>query len=615
MAGRGKHEQSRGAGESGGAVERQSGGPDKRASSAPDSCPDPSPPEAPPSGTENQEPKTRNSPSPSRRASAESMASKQRDISVAEFFTKNRHLLGFDNPAKALLTTVKEAVDNALDACEEAGILPDIDVAIRQCNGDERFRVSVRDNGPGIVKAQIPKIFGKLLYGSKFHSFKQARGQQGIGISAAGMYGQLTTGRPMVVVSRTGKGKPAFRLLVRIDAQKNQPEVLGEEQLEWDVDHGTSVDIELVATYRRGTRSVEEYLQQVAIANPHARIAYHPPAGQGDDVAWERVSEELPPEPREMKPHPYGVELGMLLKMLLSTKSRTLRAALVQDFSRVSTRVADEICAVAGVKPELRANRMQPEEVEAVHKAMQAVKLLAPPTSCVVPIGEELMRRGMESRFKGEFFTSSTRPPSVYRGNPFVVEVGLAYGGDIPADEPADVMRFANRVPLQYQKGACAVTEAVTDVAWRNYGLQQPRGSLPIAPMVLAVHVASVWVPFTSESKEAVAHYPEILRELKLALQECGRRVAIFLSARRRAIDAGKKSAYIKKYIPHISGALREILGYGDAKEKETVECLEYVLERSRLEGMKSVEDEIASTVDPEAEAAADDAGTEATDA
>ncbi|MBN1771689.1 MAG: DNA topoisomerase VI subunit B [Deltaproteobacteria bacterium] len=547
-----------------------------------------------------------------RRASAESMAARQRDISVAEFFTKNRHLLGFDNPAKALLTTVKEAVDNALDAGEEAGILPEIDVAIAQVNGDDRYRVTVRDNGPGIVKAQIARIFGKLLYGSKFHSFKQARGQQGIGISAAGMYGQLTTGRPMTIVSRTGKGKPAFRLTLRIDTQKNQPETLSDEQVEWEFDHGTQVEIELTATYRRGSRSVEEYLQQVAIANPHARITYRPPAGQGDVATYERVSQELPREAKEMKPHPYGVELGMLLKMLLSTKSRTIRAAMVQDFSRVSSRVADEICAVAGLKPEARATRMAPEEVEALHKAMQQVKILAPPTACVVPIGEELMRRGLESRFKGELFTSSTRPPSVYRGNPFVVEVGLAYGGDIPADEPCDVMRFANRVPLQYQKGACAITEAVTDVAWRNYGLSQPRGSLPIAPMVLAVHVASVWVPFTSESKEAIAHYPEILRELKLALQECGRRVAIFLSARRRAIDAGKKRAYIQKYIPHISGALREILGYGDAKERETVECLEYVLERSRLEGMKAVADEIAST---EVDDGEDVAGEEATDA
>jgi DNA topoisomerase-6 subunit B len=573
------------------------GPPASPAATAP--APEPAgPAESPGPGEQAAEAGGSAAPPPRRRVSAEALATRQRDISVAEFFTKNRHLLGFDNPAKALLTTVKEAVDNALDACEEAGLVPEVEVTIRQLNGDDRFRVAVRDNGPGIVKAQIPKIFGKLLYGSKFHTFKQARGQQGIGISAAGMYGQLTTGRPMTITSRTGKAKPAFRMLVRIDTQKNQPETLGEEQVEWPHEHGTQVEIELAATYRRGTRSVEEYLEQVAIANPHVRLLYHPPEGQGEEVVFERVSSDLPREPREMKPHPYGVELGMLLKMLLSTKSRTIRSALMQDFSRVSDRVAGAICAQAGVKPDVRANRLAPEEVEAIHKAMQAVKVLAPPTSCVVPIGEDLLRRGLERRFKAELFTSSTRPPAVYRGNPFVVEVGLAYGGDIPAEEPCEVLRFANRVPLQYQKGACAVTEAVADVAWRNYGLQQPRGSLPVAPMILAVHFASVWVPFTSESKEAIAHYPEILRELKLALQECGRRVALFLSARRRAIDAGKKRAYIEKYIPHVAGALREILGYGEAKERETVECLEHILERSRAEGMKAVEDEIASIDD-----------------
>src|SRR5438045_354539 len=150
------------------------------------------------------------------------MAKGQRDISVSEFFTKNRHLLGFDNPQKALLTAVKEAVDNSLDACEEAGILPTLRVQIEE-TAEGRFKVTVEDNGPGIVKAQIPKIFAKLLYGSKFHRLKQSRGQQGIGISAAGMYGQLTTGRPIIITSKTGKGRPAHRMEVRIDARTNAP--------------------------------------------------------------------------------------------------------------------------------------------------------------------------------------------------------------------------------------------------------------------------------------------------------------------------------------------------------------------------------------------------------
>jgi len=114
------------------------------------------------------------------REDARSMAARQRDISVSEFFTKNRHLLGFDNPQKALLTAVKEAVDNSLDACEEAGILPDLEVEIAEVS-ENRYRVAVQDNGPGIVQQQVPKIFGKLLYGSKFHRLKQQRGQQGIG--------------------------------------------------------------------------------------------------------------------------------------------------------------------------------------------------------------------------------------------------------------------------------------------------------------------------------------------------------------------------------------------------------------------------------------------------
>src|SRR5277367_3314443 len=216
---------------------------------------------------------------PKRRATAETMATRQREISVSEFFTKNRHLLGFDNPAKALLTTVKEAVDNSLDACEEAGILPELAVEIHEVS-EGRYRVAVEDNGPGIVKPQIPKIFAKLLYGSKFHRLKQSRGQQGIGISAAGLYGQLTTGKPVVIVSKTGKGRPAFRIELRIDTKRNQPDVVKDETTEWDKEHGTRVEIELVATYRGGRTGVQEYLEQTVVANPHLALTWVSPKGE-----------------------------------------------------------------------------------------------------------------------------------------------------------------------------------------------------------------------------------------------------------------------------------------------------------------------------------------------
>jgi DNA topoisomerase-6 subunit B len=523
---------------------------------------------------------------PKRRATAESMATRQREISVSEFFTKNRHLLGFDNPAKALLTTVKEAVDNSLDACEEAGILPELLVEIREIAAAaskpgespasaSRFRVIVEDNGPGIVKPQIPKIFAKLLYGSKFHRLKQSRGQQGIGISAAGLYGQLTTGKPVVITSKTGKGRPAFRIELRIDTKRNQPDVVKDETTaDWEdgtapvspgrapraKEHGTRVEIELVAAYRGGRTGVLEYLEQTVVANPHLGLTYISP--KGERLEFPRVSSELPREAQEIKPHPHGVELGMLHTMMQDSPGKTVEQVLVDDFSRVSPALALQVCKLARVKPGMPAERLHGDDLERLHKALGSVKIMAPPATAVVPIGEALLIEGLKRRFsRADFYVSATRPPSVYRGNPFVVEVGLAYGGDLPLDEPAEIMRLANRVPLQYQPKACAISESVYETNWRGYELQQPKGSLPIAPMVIAVHLASVWVPFTSEAKEAVAHYDELLREMKLAIQECGRKLASHLRARAHAQREQMRRSLFEKYIPEVADSLASILG------------------------------------------------------
>ena len=515
-----------------------------------------------------------------RRETAESLAARQREISVSEFFTKNRHLLGFDNPAKALLTAIKEAVDNSLDACEEAGIPPDLEIAIQEISED-RFRITVADNGPGIVKNQIPRIFGKLLYGSKFHVLKQSRGQQGIGISAAGMYSQLTTGKPVRIVSRTGKGKPAHSYEIQIDTRKNNPEVMSEGTAEWAHDHGTSVEMELQATYKKGRRSVDDYIAQTALANPHAQIVYRDP--KGETLTYTRLTQELPREPVPIKPHPYGVELGVLLKMMKETRSRNLRGVLQADFSRVSGKVADAIAAAAGLRPESKPSRLSSDEVERLFRAIPTVKIMSPPTNCLSPIGEELILEGMKKAVPGcEFYTALTRSPAVYRGNPFQIEAGMAYGGSLPADDLCDLWRFANRVPLQYQQAACAITRSVILNDWKHYTLQQARGALPTAPMVLFVHMASAWVPFTSESKEAIASYPEIVKEIRLGLQEIGRRLGGFLRHRRRVEDAEMKRSYIEKYIPHIGIALREILGFSAKDEAKVVDTLKDTLQRSR---------------------------------
>jgi DNA topoisomerase-6 subunit B len=516
---------------------------------------------------------------PARRATAESLADKQREISVSEFFVKNRHLLGFDNKQKALLTAVRECVDNSLDACEEAGILPELRIEIRELS-EERFRIAVEDNGPGIVKAQIPKIFGKLLYGSKFHRLKQQRGQQGIGVSAAGMYGQLTTGKPVTIVSRTSPQAIPHLFEVTVDTRKNQPLVLKEEKTEWEKQHGTRVEIEMEASYKKGRRSVDDYVEQTALSNPHCKVIYTPPGSE--TIIYERAVHELPEEAKEIKPHPYGVELGRLMRMFQDSPERHVSTALKNDFSRMTPKVVDDILKIAAVSPKARPRDLDTPTTERIHKAFTKVKIMAPPTACLSPVGEPALLKGLRARFKAEYYDAVTRPPAVYRGNPFQVEVALAHGGDLPADELIDVFRFANRVPLQYQASACAVTKAVLSVDWRSYGMQMSKGALPAGPMVLMLHIASVWVPFTSESKEAIAHYPEIIKELRLALMEVGRRLGVHIRRGKREAAEAKKRGYIDKFIPHIGIALTEILGLKQKETDKVVANLKTVLERSR---------------------------------
>jgi len=509
---------------------------------------------------------------------AEYLATRQREISVAEFFQKNRHLLGFDNPRKALLTAVKEAVDNSLDACEEARILPEVTIEVKPTKFEDRFCIAVEDNGPGIVPEQIPKIFGSLLYGSKFHRLKMSRGQQGIGISAAGMYGQLTTGKPVCITSRTGPSKPATYIELQINTTKNEAMVLRHETRDWKVERGTRVEMEIEARYQKGRQSIDEYLEQTAIANPHARLVYTTP--EGERRVFERAVDSLPPEPREIRPHPHGVELGMLIKMLKDSKERTLAGFLHGSFCRVSTAVAGEIAKKAGLDPKARPARLSPEDVEKLYSAINTTKLMSPPTDCLSPIGEEQLEAGLKKEIPADFYTAVTRKPAVYRGNPFLVEAAIAWGGTQDAEGLVRLLRFANRVPLLYQQSACAIYDGVVDTQWRNYNVQQAKGALPTGPMTILVHFASVWVPFTSESKEAIADYPEITREIKLALQECGRRLSQHLSRRRRIADAERKKSYIEKYIPHIGIGLREILGLSAAQEARLVGKLKGLLER-----------------------------------
>ncbi|OQA02067.1 MAG: DNA topoisomerase VI subunit B [Planctomycetes bacterium ADurb.Bin412] len=508
-----------------------------------------------------------------------------------------RHLLGFDNPRKALLTAIKEAVDNSLDACEEAQILPDIEVGIKQ-TGEDRFCVWVQDNGPGIVKSQIPNIFGRLLYGSKFHTLRMARGQQGIGISAAGMYGLLTTGKSVKIDSKTGPKSQANHYELQINTKKNRPEVIVEAPVDWPVRSGTRVEIELQARYQKGRQSVDEYLMQTAITNPHAQIRYLMPDGQ--ERFFARSVQEVVEVPKAVKPHPYGVELGILLKMAKDSQHKTMASFLQEEFSRISERVSQEILKKAKLSARQNPHTLTHAEAEKLYQTINETKIMAPSTSCVVPIGQAELLKGLQQVVTADFYTSCTRPPAVYRGNPFQIEVALAYGGTGVGDtddEDSDtakngspngeqelmrVLRFANRVPLLYQQSACAIFKSIMQTNWRLYGLSQSRGALPAGPVTVIVHIASVWVPFTSESKEAVAHYPEIIKEIKLAISDCGRGLGRFLRGVKRQRDEALKRSYITKYLPAIGEALKDILTLKDSQVQSVLSNLEVVLEQSR---------------------------------
>ncbi|MCC7565799.1 MAG: DNA topoisomerase VI subunit B [Methanomicrobiaceae archaeon] len=484
---------------------------------------------------------------------AEDLARQQRSISVAEFFEKNKHLLGFDSPTRGIITAIKEAVDNALDACEEGEVLPDIFVSVRKVEADI-IRITVEDNGPGIMPEQVPYVFGKLLYGSRFHQIRQSRGQQGIGISAAVLYGQLTTGKPAVVISRTGAKERARRFEILIRIETNEPDVLVSEEIDWDRMHGTRIEIEFKSSLAAKKRLLE-YLRYTAVVNPHARIRAEI---DGEAHIFERVSAEVPACPRSILPHPHGIEFGAL-KRMAAGNNQTLLEFLVQGFSRVGKKTAEEIAGLAGVKGTRKVKHLDAAELKRLLEAMQAVKVPAPPASaCLSPIGEELLKLGLEKEFRMDFVTARTRPSSVHGGHPFIVEAAIGYGGKLPAEGTAQLLRFANRVPLLYQQGACVITGSASSVNWKSYGLTQQ--GLPVGPVIIMVHVASTNVPFTSESKDAIAAILEIEHEIVLVLQELGRDLKQYLARRDKKKQQDDRARAICSVIPDIAAKVSEIV-------------------------------------------------------
>ena len=699
---------------------------------------------------------------------AEELAESQRSISIAEFFEKNKHMLGFDSGARGLVTAVKEAVDNALDACEEAGILPDIYVEIQE-HGDY-YRLIVEDNGPGITKEQLPKVFGKLLYGSRFHKREQNRGQQGIGISAAVLYSQLTSGKPAKITSRTQGSVEAEYFELIVDTDTNEPEIDVESTTTWDRPHGTRIELEMEANMRaRG--QLHDYIKHTAVVNPHARIELREPQ---EHFKFERATDQLPEETEEIRPHPHGVELGTLIKMLEATDSYSVSGFLQGEFTRVGGKTSDSVidnfrdrhfgremtwrapqdheavdvkqavedatankgaeataafaqqvaeavadaervahsqvaafvaeaaeaveeshgtafgstvqdnaieaawaaitnettpdvyavvdevtttrkddAAVQGLAERIAAkfenrcedprHRVTRDDLEAyvaksaedtaeyddetfgetsqekiadalwtrmvtvpddvphvaevagdrntaseLLEAMRETDIIAPPTDCLAPITDSLVEEGLRKEFDADFYAAATRDAAVHGGDPFIVEAGIAYGGDLPAEGTVEVMRFANRVPLVYQRGACATTDVVKSINWRNYGLDQPGGSgMPNGPGVILVHVASTNVPFTSESKDAVANVPELEDEIELAIREAARELKSYLNKRRSMQKRQRKQDQLATILPEMAEKLSQVTGREDLNIDDSLARImnNVLLEREREDG------------------------------
>ena len=505
---------------------------------------------------------------------ADKMAKNQKQIAISEFFEKNKHFLGFDSLQRSIITAVKEAVDNSLDACEEARILPDIRVKISKIDSKKDIlELQTEDNGPGIPQKSIEKVFGQLLFGSRFHAIRQSRGQQGIGITGVVMYSQLTTGKPTHVLSKIANDDTAVSVNIGLDTRKNKAVKSDQTRIIWENDdltrkeHGLRVTTRMKAKYQRGRQSVFQYLRMTSIVNPHADIMFTDP--DGETYHWPRVTERLPSKVDAIKPHPHGIELGQLQRMCRESSDSRMTVFLRQNFSGVSMRAAKELCEAAELEITVKPKSLKPDDVRALLEAFQgervvngkAIKLLSPPTNCLSPIEEMLIKKGLSKTIDSKFVSTMTRAPTVSHGNPFQVEVGLIFGEGMAADKHVEVLRFANRVPLMYQQGGCLLTKAIESVDWRQYGLEQAGGKgVPKGPAAILVHLASTNVQFTSEAKEALSDNEFVFEETRRAMLEMGRGLRKHLEKKKKMAKTREKFELINDILPAIAEKSASIL-------------------------------------------------------
>ena len=491
---------------------------------------------------------------------AEHLEKEFKEHSVAEFFKKNKQMLGLYGKVRTLTTVVHEYVTNSLDACEEANILPDIEVKIDEL-GPEYYEVTTKDNGPGLTKQSVGKALGKLLAGTKFHRMMQMRGQQGIGSAGCTMLSQTTTGKPSKVITGTGKGN-TISLEISIDPKLNQPKISNMKELKKEY-RGLAVQAKFKGVlYRDSEQGPMEYLRRTAIANPHAQIKFRDPAGQ--NFVFKRSTTTMPRKPKAVKPHPKGMTVDELISLAKYTDARKVNSFLRNDFDRMGQKGISEIEKRVTFDLNKDPRQLRWDESEEIVKAFKEIDFIAPNSEGLRPIGEDHIRKSLENIVEPEFLHVMTRKPQVYAGGfPFQVEVSIAYGGKAgrtvsggeEGGKRLEIMRFSNKTPLLFDAGNCAITKAVHSIDWKRYDIRD----IDNAPVTILVNFISVYVPYTGAGKQAVADLEEVIEEIRLALMQTGRKAGNYISGKRREAEKQLKREIFYKYIPEIVDALNQI--------------------------------------------------------
>jgi len=486
--------------------------------------------------------------------------------STAEYFSKNLQQVGFSSHTKAVLTVVKEAVDNSLDACEEAGILPDITVIIEKIGpgtltGSDQIRIKVEDNGPGINTDDIPKVFGEYLSSSKFGRGRCSRGQQGIGISAATTWAQLTNAKGVNVVTKRKGAKEAIQCLVEVDIRNNKGVIKDKKSITWAKPHGTTVEFIIDGKIQaNGELGIINYLTGTALVNPHMMMDYK--IYGFEQKVFSRVSNEMPVIPDAVEPHPHTLKLGEFIAHSHIYGKQKVDQWLKAGFSRVNEATIKDI-AKNGAKglTTRQVDSLNDVEIKTLFKALQETKLHAPVTKSVMSIGEESFSKSMKRLGAVNFFAIVSRTPCVCDFKPILVEVAIARVASVSTkdDTPAQVLRFANRVPLQFDKSSCAIVKSIESVNWKAYGLTQPKNSLPIGPYIIAVSVVSPFIKFKNASKETIDASDELVEEIRKALIQAGQRLSKHIKHEAKALELAKKMKHIEQFCPILLNGLCDI--------------------------------------------------------